>query len=164
MKQFLKGLGTVYALVLLLAVIVMGQATSSAVDVTPTLYFDHVATFTADTLVGTTTADTLIDEWSPKAGFEYVLNLGAWEDAGGDSVDCEIIIEALNSSGRRLSSVAVDTVTDSAGSQTLLKFGNVICGQEYRVFIRGITGIGAKIVPEDSVYIFRRKLFGYIGR
>lgn len=128
------------------------------------VYTTDVAIFTNDTLLATTTIDTIMDAFYPKAGFEYIASFKAFTGSGADSVDLQVLLEAMDPNGALLASLAADTITATAGAQVLLPFGTTIIGTSYRMICQGITGQGGIVVPEDTVYVYRRRAYTYTGK
>lgn len=128
------------------------------------VYTTDVAVFSNDTLLAATTIDTIMDAFYPKAGFEYIASFKAFTGSGADSVDLQVLLEAMDPNDSLLASLAVDTITATAGAQVLLPFGATIIGTSYRMICQGITGQGGIVVPEDTVYIYRRRAYAYTGR
>jgi hypothetical protein len=139
------------------------DATGASVDGIPTVFFDQVLTFSSDTLLADS-SDTILTDFTPRSGHYYVFSFGDWEDASGDSVSYQLMIEALNENGRAIYKTAIDTLTDSSAVQILVEFSNIIVGDKYRMWVTGIGDEGAKTVPEDSIHVYRRRIHEYPGR
>lgn len=128
------------------------------------VYTSDVAVFTNDTLLAATTIDTLLGAFYPQANFDYIACFKTFTGTGADSVEMIVSIEGLDPNGVRLSRVVVDTVTDSAGEQAILPFGSLIVGSSYRVICQGGAKQGGVVVPTDTVYIYRRRVFNYTSK
>lgn len=144
------------AVLLVACVAFSGPLTVPGYDAGMTVDFVQALAFDIDTFKAAS-VDTVLDNFIPKANYDYVLSVGAFSGNGADSTAVGVYVDALSSSGGLQCPVLVDSIKDSAGAQVILGFGYKVTADKYRVRLKKITGGGTNLVAPDSCWIYIRK-------
>lgn len=146
----------VAAVLFLGAALYAAPLTAPSADAGMSVFLDQAVAFSADTFKAAT-VDTVLDAFTPKAEYDYILSVGAFSGNGADSTAIGVYIDALNSVDSLQCPVLVDSVKDSAGAQIDLGIGYKVVADKYRVRLKKLATGGTNLVAPDSCWVYTRK-------
>ena len=110
----------------------------------------------SDTVVSTAIC-TLMTDFNPERGYEYIIVRDAITGTGADSVDLTVNIACKDGAGGNLLyTVLLDTMAASAGEAVNLEIGSAALGLRYDVTVTGGGDNGAEVIL-NRVYLFKRR-------
>lgn len=148
-------------LLTIVAQIAAGPATYSATDAQYTYKIERAIDSDGafDTLAAADSS-TLISNWQPEQGGEYILVRDVFTGAGSDSVSVQLVVDAYTNSGALLYRTAVDSFTTSAGEQVLLPIGGSVFGDKFTIKLIGYGDDGGQLIL-NRLYIYKREVIQY---
>lgn len=150
----------IYTAIITMLAIVFAQAAAPTYGTTDAVYEyggkDYTIAYSAfDTLVGVDST-TLVSNRVFNPDWQYILVRDAITGTGSDSVKIEVRCDALDSDGNVLYTVAVDSLTSSAGEAIFLPVFGTVIGSKVRIKLIGYTGNGGQVIL-NGFHIYKRR-------
>jgi len=102
---------------------------------------------------------TVLTNFSPKFGWEYILQRDAFTGTGSDSIAIEVRIDCKDRNGAVYQRYVLDTMTASAGEDILIPFMSLFLGEQFDVKFRTIgnaQGAGTQTII-NRLKLWRRR-------
>ena len=109
-----------------------------------------------DTL-GATDSLTVLTDYNPDIGWEYILALSPLTGTGADSLVAYIRVDANDENGNVTQYYSCpDSVLINTGTNTRLPFGSAVFGMKYDVKLLTTTGSGTQVIV-NRAHLWKRR-------
>ena len=117
---------------------------------------DTISSSTGYDTLGEADSSSLLSNFVPQKGYQYILVRDAFTGTGSDSTSVQLRLSSKDCNKSLLYTTAVDSMTSSAGEAIVLPFGETAFGCYFDLKLMGYGDDGGQLIV-NRVYLYKRR-------